>query len=403
MPKSSGLAAGKAYIEMSLKDGKLKAGLERVKAAFGRIKKAAAASMSAVKTGIMAASAALAGFTAAAGKAVFKFMELGDQAHKLNARTGFSTKMFTGLSHAAELAGGSTKDLETAMIKLSRRLGDVQRLNNFEKMGVNARKIKELAPDEQFFAIAEALTKVENQSDKARLAYEMMGSGGQKLLPMFEKGAAGLRDMINASEELGLTMDQNQADKAALITDKWEDLKDTFLGFTISIGEAFAPWFEWMIDGIMHVIQNWKKFFTEGINWILSKVESMYRIIGKGFESIGFEAMADDYLKAARRVQLQIAKNNREGAFGIGPADPFVEWGQLRASLRDREGNEDTDDTGAMAIETVEKALSRVTRGAYGASANMLDRAERVQEEQLKVLKDIYKEAKKDNHAKWKI
>ena len=58
-----------------------------------------------------------------------------------------------------------------------------------------------MSPEEQFGAIAEALQDVESQSDKARIAQDIFGRSGMKLINTLNLGKDGLAAMKQEAKE----------------------------------------------------------------------------------------------------------------------------------------------------------------------------------------------------------
>ena len=120
MAGSSSIRAGRAYVELFARDGKLVAGLKRAQRklkAFG----------SAV-SGIGLRMAAL-GAAGAAGiyAATASFAKMGDELGKMSKRTGFSVEALSELSHVAAIGGTDIKAMEIGFRRMMRSIYDAGR------------------------------------------------------------------------------------------------------------------------------------------------------------------------------------------------------------------------------------------------------------------------------------
>ena len=111
MGRSSGISAGKAYVERRLKDSAFKRSMNGIKASFGKMKNVAAVVMKTIAKAFAAAGVAAAALFVSVSKIVQEFADFGDKLQKIGARTGISTEFISELKVVTELAGGSFTNL----------------------------------------------------------------------------------------------------------------------------------------------------------------------------------------------------------------------------------------------------------------------------------------------------
>ena len=390
MPRGSGVSAGKAYVELSLRDKAFKASVERVKAAFATLKTAASKALGMIGTAIKVVTALTIGWAAAAKKATFEFMEMGDRFDKLSARTRMNVKDLSGWAHAIQIAGGETKMLDKAMEKMTRRIDNPAREKMYTKLGFQLEKIRKMDPTERVYAVADAI-KAMDKNKQLFAAQEMFGEkAGKDMLLLLREGGDYMRDMVEHAEELGITMTEEQTKAAAELTDKWTNLKAMFKGWVLDIGHYFSPFFDWLIDSMAYVIDNWKRLLGEGLFSMQNLLKDMYSGLADFFENLGgpgnkqladyFRSGADQYARYSRQQQLANAK--------LPKPVPFGESEMFNMPQASEYGDIDPDEVLTFEQEVV-KALKRATLGGYGAGTAQLNKpAVRVAEEQLKVAKD---------------
>lgn len=234
MAGSREIRAGKAYIELSVKD-KMIAGL---KAAQKRLN-AFGTAVTAVGKKLLAVGLAA---TAALTAAIVPFMKMGDQLDKMSQRTGASVEWLSQMKFAAQQSGASIEDLETALRGMNKGFGDATRgqgefLKGLNLVGISMSELENLNTEERFERLAAAVDAIQDPAVKARTAMQLFSESGAKLLPML----GSVRELRDEAAALGLTMSGESATAAAKLTDAWGRLTSVFKTFLFEVGAALAP------------------------------------------------------------------------------------------------------------------------------------------------------------------
>lgn len=239
MPSARDIKAGGAYVQVSAENTKLDQGLRK---AQNKLKK-----FGAVTAGI---GAKLAGFGVGFGApllaAVGKFAKAGDQLHKMNLRLGVSVERLSAWNHALELSGSDIETFERGIRNMQKNLFKVgQGLKGpteaLEEIGITLDDIKGLKPDDQFKAIGDAISKIDDPTKQTAIAFQLFGKAGADLLPLMKAGAAGMDQMMMAAKELGRTMTAEDAQAAADFEDAMTDLTGAVKGSFTQIAKALTP------------------------------------------------------------------------------------------------------------------------------------------------------------------
>lgn len=169
-----------------------------------------------------------------AGKKVLDFAgNLSD----LSDKTGISTTGLQKLDLAFGKSGISLDTVTTNVTKLAKSLidGDKSAVGAMSKLGLSVESLKKLAPEQQFIAVADAIGKVQNPTEKAHAAMTIFGRGGAELL-------AGLTGDLSAAteefERLGLVMSEETIAAADDFGDQIGFLGRQLLGV---VAEGIAP------------------------------------------------------------------------------------------------------------------------------------------------------------------
>lgn len=142
-----------------------------------------------------------------------------DAAGKLAQQAGVAVKDVAGLQLAFELSGQQAGDMTRSMAYLSRAMVDGSRA--LAQMGIASR-----GADGQLRATTDVLADVADVfqalpagAQESALAVKLFGESGTKMLPMLNAGSAGLADMQEMAERLGLVLDENTTRQAEQFND----------------------------------------------------------------------------------------------------------------------------------------------------------------------------------------
>lgn len=259
---ASNIKAGQAYVEIATKQGAFDKGLAQVQAAMGRLKSVATTMGTGIGKGFASAQGALSGFsksvlnipTAIAGSVAVTglvalakgFADAGGAVDDMAQRTGMSVEAVSSLGYAAKLSGADVATLEKGVRKMQMGIADAAAgvpgaADKFTALGLRVADLEKMSPDEQFVAIADRLSKIEDPALKSAAAMEYFGKAGADLVPMISGGAEEIRRLQEESNALGQTMGSKDAAAAAQLGDVFDKLFGVIGGLQNRIGAALAP------------------------------------------------------------------------------------------------------------------------------------------------------------------
>jgi len=265
MANTQGIRAGRAFVEIGGDDSRLQRALKRAQQRL----KAFGAGVRQLGLRAVAASAAILAPLAGATKI---FASAGDQLDKMAARTGVSVEALSQLGFAAEQSGADIETLENGIRVMQRTINDAQRglstaTDAFADLGLSVEHLAALSPEDQFQAIADAISRVEDPSKRAALAMQVLGRSGTKLLPLL----GSIRQLRSQAGGLGLTISTRDASSAALLTDTLNILWRTVRVGAFVIGSALAPTIIDLSNRITRIIiaaNEWIKANREAVVWV---------------------------------------------------------------------------------------------------------------------------------------
>jgi len=205
----------------------------RIRGVLKRVRADVARTVKRISTvGLVAGGAAAAGLAALTKRA----FETIDATSKLSDRLGIATDQLVGLQHAASISGASSEKLGAALEVMQKRLGEVAikgtgaAKDALEALNLNVQELIRMSPDEQFKTIAEAISGLETQSEKAAATANIFSRANQDLLNTLELGRDGLEAMRVEARELGLSFSRFDGSKIEAANDAITRMKSAFVG-----------------------------------------------------------------------------------------------------------------------------------------------------------------------------
>lgn len=235
--------ATKAEVVITAKN-KTKAAFKGVSRGLDRIKK----SVFNARTGI----AALAG-AAGLGALIKSSLASGDALAKTADKLGITTEALASLQHAAALTGVQQETLNKALTKQQKAIFDANAglktyAQHFDALGLSTEALIKLSPDEQFAEIGEALNKVENQTLKTAIAYDIFGGRGTALLNTLELGKEGLAELAEEAKAYGVALSRVDAAKIEMANDSFHRVRQVVKGVANVITVRLAPFLSAIAD-----------------------------------------------------------------------------------------------------------------------------------------------------------
>lgn len=286
MGKGKEIKAGGGFVTLDVRN-RLQKGLRAASAQL----KAFGASATAMGGAIAGAGLGIVGPIMAA---VGVFTTLGDQVDKVSARTGLSAEAVSELGYAASTSGASIEALEKGNAKLGDSIDDALQgsktaAEGFARLGLSAEQLATMNQEEKFYAVADALSKVEDMAERGALAQQLLGKSGRQLLPMLAGGAAGIEEMRKHARELGYTITQDAAASAAELGDRLAELWQQLKMVAFTIGAAVA---DDLIDfvtasfGVVRSVIDWIKANKTLIS-VAFRVGAVLAVIGTAIVGLG--------------------------------------------------------------------------------------------------------------------
>lgn len=282
-------------------------------------------------------------FTRALGAAVAALTALtiagvraGDDLAKTSAKLGIAANQLAGLRLAAEQSGVATKQLDLGLQRMVRRVAEAaqgvgEAKDALAELGLNARALAALSPDEQFRRVADAFEQVGNQSDRVRLGFKLFDSEGVALVNTLALGRKELDRFSSEAERLGLTLEGTQLRGIEAAADAGNILGKAFSGLGRQLAATFAP--------AMELAANATTEFVSSIT------QSIPKMAGFASAVLGISRAVDKLtLKETRAELIEVFKALVDAESELIEAQERVRraasvGGDLRSVVAEVEGN----------------------------------------------------------------
>lgn len=215
------------------------------------------------------------------------FTDYASAAQDAATKVGGTARDIQRYGYAAKMSGSSQEELNACLGIFSKNLANAVQgknktlVNVFKQLGISMtdangkmRTTTELLPD-----IANAMRSQATESQKAYIATQLFGRGGQSLIQMLEGGAEGLNALTAEAERLGIVVDQDGVDSAKVFGDNLDRLKFSLLGVSLSIGKHIIPIIEPMINAFREwIIVNREMIATAIVDYCREFAETIKQI-----------------------------------------------------------------------------------------------------------------------------
>lgn len=329
---------GTLAVNIVARTDKFTRGISKAQGALGRLSSTA-----------IRASKSVAAFGAAsvvAGGAIGTYLvkqqfDAVDSLAKVADKLGIATDKLAGLRLAAEETGAGARTLEMGLQRMVRRIseaagGSGEAVSALQELGLSAAVLNRLSPDQQFERIAGAMSRVNNQSDRIRLAFKLFDSEGVALVNTLKLGRSGLAEVQSFAERAGLAVSRKMAAAIERANDAFGRLKTTVTGLMRQLAVRLAPLMEKVSSALSGILTSDGRIQTLA-NGIMQAVGQVVTGAIKAVHSLRI-AMGDAKV-AFMQMSLQVSQSPLGRAMGLG-VDQKTAAGIQGAILRDGLQNE---------------------------------------------------------------
>lgn len=184
------------------------------------------------------------------GRILDSTIKAADGYRRLSEKTGASIEFLSRFTEAADDVFISSESVSSALNIFAKKIGGIE--DAMDGSGVSAgafaAKLREIGVtsdnmEEALLQVADRFKEMPNGTDKAALAVQLFGKQGAELIPILNKGRDGIKEMGDAAEALGLTMDTKTSKAVERLKQRQDSMSDTIKGTETRLGKELIPTF----------------------------------------------------------------------------------------------------------------------------------------------------------------
>lgn len=223
-----------------------------------------------------------------------------DSATKEAQGLGLTTEAYTELAYAATMAGTSEQQFAMASGKVSKLITDAaagndKALDIFSRTGISIRdSAGQLKDVEQLWGdFSDVFASMPDGIGKTRLAIDMFGEQGAKLIPFLNSSKKGMDAAREAAKNMGLTLSKQDGMNAEAFNDSFANIGHSIRGVSLIAGKHLWPVFTEIHDYISSkivlagqelakVMPEWSAAFKDGWKALVPELENAWETIKAG-------------------------------------------------------------------------------------------------------------------------
>lgn len=228
-----------------------------------------------------AAVAAIGTAAVAAGKKVYDMADAtaaaGDEIDKQSQKLGISAENYQKLSYAMERSRADVEDFRKGTANITKELANMQNGvdgagSMFNQLGISVQNADGSfkSTEDVLLSTIDALSKMEDETQRNALAQSVFGRSYQELLPLLNSGSDGIRQLMNEAEKYGMVMSDKAVKASAAFKDSLTKLDGTINGVKNNLMSKFLPSLTKVTDGLSELFAGNGK----GSGMIKSGIES---------------------------------------------------------------------------------------------------------------------------------
>jgi hypothetical protein len=286
---------------------------------FGDVLSANLASK-AITAGLGALKDAIVGIGEAMADAMDEATDFADDILTLSVETGLATDTLQEFKYMEGLVDTDLSTMTGALAKLTKNMssardGSKKTSAAFENLGVSVTDGNGYLRDneEVFWDVIDALSEVQNETERDALAMDIFGKSAQELNPLIAAGSDRLAELAEEAHNAGYVMSEEQLGALGATQDAFDRWDKTLEGAKRQLITAFAPAVEHVTSKLVDLtqdvdwesvsenIEDWASqfidFFDE-IDWdsAFQTIEDGAAAIGDAVQNIDWQAVGDGIL-----------------------------------------------------------------------------------------------------------
>lgn len=193
----------------------------------------------------------------------------GDTIDKQSQKIGISAKAYQEWDAVLQHSGTSINTMQAAMKKMTSAAASGSEA--FQALGISQEEAMSMSQEDLFARVIEGLQGMEEGTERAALAQDLLGRGAQEMAALLNTSAEDTQAMKDAVNELGGVMSDDAVKASAAYQDALQDMQTAFAGLGRGLLSEFLPGLTEIMGGITQLFAG----DGEGVQTIIAGVQSM--------------------------------------------------------------------------------------------------------------------------------
>lgn len=265
-------------------------------------------------------TAAVGGATAELSGGISALADYTDHIDKQSQKMGMTAEAYQEWDAVLQHSGTSIDSMARGMTTLSKQAQSGS--DAFAKLGISQEELASLNQEELFARTIEGLQGMEEGTERAALAQELLGGSSKELGALLNTSAEETQAMKDRVHELGGVLDEDAIKAGAAYKDSLQDMSTAFTGLKNNMLSDFLPSVTTVMDGLTEIFSGNSSegigMITEGVNSFIDNLTGLIpqlSEIGGGIANALITAISensDSILNAGADVIVQLATSLTE-------------------------------------------------------------------------------------------
>jgi hypothetical protein len=260
---------GTLTVEMAANVARLERDMNRartsVDGAMQRIQRSVQVAMRALGAlGLGLGAAQLAGFVRGA-------INAGDEMQKMSQRIGVATESISGLQMAFRQGGVTSKEMEMGLARLS--IGVTNQTEVFKRLGIQSKDTLGALME-----VADVFQAMPDGIEKTTLSNELFSRSGNRLIPVLNQGADGLRRYLELAQRLGTSVTPELAKQFELYNDTLDNVGEAMRGIALQAAAALIPTLQAVASALQNAFESGS--VQRGLEMMIEAVKVLGLLLG---------------------------------------------------------------------------------------------------------------------------
>lgn len=217
---------------------------------------------------------------------------------------GLSVQQLQAFRLMAQETDVPVEALQTGVVRLQRAMVDAasgkgrEQAAIFHQMGISLRdaggqmrSVEDVLP-----RIAESLSRMHDTTLRNAVVMRLFGRSGAELVPLLDRGAAGMREFEEASRRLNATYTPEQNEQVEEYKNSWIELDTAMTGLKDTLTAELAPAFTPIIEGIT-------EWIAANREWLGTDIRVEAERLEHALMAIPWHTLGSDVLAFAHAVE----------------------------------------------------------------------------------------------------